>query len=71
MVLSPLLSDISHLVSLNNKETVKFHITSSPRERPSNWVNSALIYSYTIVAVSLHKIHIRVVKSLVKIAAVS
>ena len=43
---------------------------SSPRARPSNWVNSAL-YSYMIVAVSLHKTHIRVVKSLVKLAAVS
>ena len=45
-------------------------MTSSPRARPSNWVNSVL-YSYMIVAVSLHKTHIRVVKSLVKIAAVS
>ena len=49
---------------------VKFPITSSPRARPSNWVNAAL-YSYMIVAVSLHKTHICVVKSLVKIAAVS
>ena len=26
-----------------NFETVKFPITSSPRARPSNWVNSALV----------------------------
>ena len=52
-----------------NFETVKFPITSSPRARPSNWVNSEL-YSYMIVAVSLHKTRICVVKSLVKIAAV-
>ena len=37
-------------------ETVKFPITSSPRARPSNWVNAAL-YSYKIVAVSPHKTH--------------
>ena len=53
-----------------NFETVKFPITSSPRARPSNRVNSVL-GSYMIVAVSLHKTHICVVKSLVKIAAVS
>ena len=51
-------------------ETVKFPITSSPRARPSNWANAEL-YRYKIVAVSLHKTHICVVKSLVKIAAVS
>ena len=51
-------------------ETVKFPITSSPRARPSNWA-SAELYRYKIVAVSLHKTHICVVKSLVKIAAVS
>ena len=52
-------------------ETVKFPITSSPRARPSNWANAEL-YRYKIVAVSLHKTHIIcVVKSLVKIAAVS
>ena len=51
-------------------ETVKFSITSSPRARPSNWANAEL-YRYKIVAVSLHKTHICVVKSLVKIAAVS
>ena len=44
-----------------NFETVKFPITSSPRARPSNWVNAAL-YSYMIVAVSLHRTHICVVK---------
>ena len=38
---------------------VKFTITSSPRARPSNWVNSTL-YSYMIVAVSLYKTHIYV-----------
>ena len=43
---------------------------SSPRARPSNWANAEL-YRYKIVAVSLHKTHICVVKSLVKIAAVS
>ena len=53
-----------------NFETVKFPITSSPRARPSNWANAEL-YRYKIVAVSLHKTHICVVKSLVKIAAVS
>ena len=51
-------------------ETVKFPITSSPRARPSNWANAEL-YRYKIVAVSLHKTHICVVKLLVKIAAVS
>ena len=51
-------------------ETVKFPITSSPRARPSNCANAEL-YRYKIVAVSLHKTHICVVKSLVKIAAVS
>ena len=51
-------------------ETVKFPITSSPRARPSNWANAEL-YRYKIVGVSLHKTHICVVKSLVKIAAVS
>ena len=51
-------------------ETVKFPITSSPRARPSNWAKAEL-YRYKIVAVSLHKTHICVVKSLVKIAAVS
>ena len=51
-------------------ETVKFPMTSSPRARPSNWANAEL-YRYKIVAVSLHKTHICVVKSLVKIAAVS
>ena len=51
-------------------ETVKFPITSSPRARPSNWANAEL-YRYKIVAVSLHKTHICVVKSLIKIAAVS
>ena len=51
-------------------ETVKFPITSSPRARPSNWANAEL-YRYKVVAVSLHKTHICVVKSLVKIAAVS
>ena len=51
-------------------ETVKFPITSSPRSRPSNWANAEL-HRYKIVAVSLHKTHICVVKSLVKIAAVS
>ena len=51
-------------------ETVKCPITSSPRARPSNWVNAEL-YRYKIVAVSLHKTHMCVVKSLVKIAAVS
>ena len=51
-------------------ETDKFPITSSPRARPSNWANAEL-YRYKIVAVSLHKTHICVVKSLVKIAAVS
>ena len=51
-------------------ETVKFQITSSPRARPSNWINAAL-YRCMIVAVSLQKPHKCVVKSLVKIAAVS
>ena len=51
-------------------ETVKFPITSSPPARPSNWANAEL-YRYKIVAASLHKTHICVVKSLVKIAAVS
>ena len=51
-------------------ETVEFSITSSSRARPSNWANAEL-YLYKIVAVSLHITHICVVKSLVKIAAVS
>ena len=61
-----------HVVEVYDTDckTVKFPITSSPRARRSNWINSAL-YSYMIVAVSLHKTYICVFKSLVKIAAVS
>ena len=53
-----------------NSQISNYVIGSSPRARPSNWVNSAL-YRCMIVTVSLQNPHKCVVKSLVKIAAVS
>ena len=67
-----LIDYLTHRVSTSlarNFETVKLPMTSATRA--SSELGQRWLYSYMIVAVSLHKIHICIVKSLVKIAAVS